>query len=529
MSDYNFLMETRLSPEHFQVINQISRAAGEQGLNLYLAGGAVRDLTYGQQTIRDLDFTVEGNPERIIRHLAAASGKGRDRATEVATPITIEHAEFSRRLNSAEVTFSNGVRAEISMSRSEFYPGGGRAPQVAPASIFEDLRRRDFSVNAMAVSLHPNSRGLLLDPTNGAADIEKRELRTLHSRSLSEAPARIYRLLRLSQRLGFKPDERTQMQLDAALENRLWTRLDPDQQGSELRAILFEEDPARILKALSDKGLLAGLDKKLSPRKIPYEQFKKIRNAMRFVPGADPFFLNFNALAAKLGGGQRVRLAKKIIGDRKSVKTALGMERAAKKLARLLGSARASLPSRAYAFLVDQPRTLLLYLMANSPRPKVHNRIKNFLEKVPFLRATFPRAELLALGAKPGPKLEKIFERLFFGQLDGKIKTHQQLIKQFRELAGIPEPKPVKLPPEKPKPIKATKPHPEEKHPAAKPVEKAHQPAPKHAPPAKPAAKRPVAKKPVARRPVAKKPVAIKRAAKKRTTRKAAKPKARRR
>jgi len=497
MSDYNFLMETRLAPEHFQVISQISRAAGEQGLNLYLVGGAVRDLTYGQQTIRDLDFTVEGNPERIIRHLAAGGTKRHDPAQGIAAPITVEHAEYSRRLNSAEVTFSNGVRAEISMSRSEFYPSPGRAPQVAPATIFEDLRRRDFSVNAMAVSLHPNSRGLLLDPTNGAADIEKRELRTLHNRSLSEAPARIYRLLRLNQRLGFKPDERTQMQLDAALENRLWLRLDPEQQGSELRALLYEEDPARILKILGDKGLLAGLDKKLVPRKIPFEQFKKIRNATRSVPGADPFFLNFNALVGKLGGGQRARLARKIIGDSKSIKTALGMERAAKKLARILGSARGSLPSRACAILKDEPRTLLLDLVANFPHPKVQNRIKNFLERVPLLRASFPRAELLSLGAKPGPKLEKILEHLFFEQLDGKIKAHSQLIKRFRELTGIPEPKPVKPPPEKAKPAKAVKPHPEEKHPKAKPAEQPVHPAPKPAPSKKPVA--PKAGKPKAR------------------------------
>jgi tRNA nucleotidyltransferase (CCA-adding enzyme) len=484
MSDYNFLMETRLKPEHFQVVSQISRAAGEQGLNLYLVGGAVRDLTCGQQTIHDLDFAVEGNPERVIRHLLAAGGQRTASASEASAPLRAEYIHYSRRLNAAEIVLSNGVRAEISMSRSEVYPKPGSQPAVAPAMIFEDLRRRDFSVNAMAVSLHPNSRGLLLDPTNGAADIEKRELRVLHSRSLSENPARIYRLLRLGLRLGFKPEERTKNYLGAALENRLWQRLDPEQQGSELRAILHEEDPGRILKLLAAQGLLGGLDKKLSPRKIPFEQFKKIRAVSHTVPDAEPFLLNFHTLAAKLGGGQRARLAKKIIADPKAIKIALGLERAGKKLARLLASARAATSSRAYKILVEQPPTLLLFVVAHFPQTKVQNRLKNFLQKAPALRDSIPRSELLALGAKPGPKFEKMIERLFLDQLDGKIKSHAQFIKEFRQLAGIPEPKPPKPAAEKPKAKPAREAAPAKLQKPSKPAKTA-KPSPKPAPKAK--------------------------------------------
>jgi tRNA nucleotidyltransferase (CCA-adding enzyme) len=456
MSDYNFLMETRLKPEHFRVVSQISRAAGEQGMNLYLVGGAVRDLTYGQQTIHDLDFTVEGNPEKVIRYFPGSGSRPGPAAGGSHAPLQAEVAQFSRRLSSAQVVFSNGVRAEISMSRGEVYSRPGRPPEIHPATIFEDLRRRDFSVNAMAVSLHPNSRGLLLDPTNGAADIEKHELRVLHSRGLSEDPSRIYRLLRLGLRLGFKPEERTAHHLASALENRLWTRLDPEQQGSELRAILHEEDPGRILKQLAAQGLLAGLDRKLSPRKIAFDQFKKIQSVSQSVPGSDPFLVNFHSLVAKLGGGQRARLARKIIAEPKAVKTALRLEGAAKKLARLLGSARAGSPSKAYVILAGQPPTLLLFVLVHHPKAKVQNRVKHFLQKAPVVLTSVPRNEFLSLGAKPGPKFEKIVEQLFFDQLDGKIRSHPQLIKEFRRLAGIPEPKPSKPAPARAKHPKET-------------------------------------------------------------------------
>src|SRR5208283_1116668 len=115
MSDYNFLMESRLSPEQFAVLTLISRLAAEQGLNLYLVGGAVRDLTYGQQVVRDLDFAVEGPPHRILRALPGAdstkSGRGAHGPADEA-PLALEYQKLDEHLSSSELLFSSGVRAE---------------------------------------------------------------------------------------------------------------------------------------------------------------------------------------------------------------------------------------------------------------------------------------------------------------------------------------------------------------------------------------------------------------------------------
>jgi tRNA nucleotidyltransferase (CCA-adding enzyme) len=459
MSDYNFLMESRLSPEQFQVLSHVSRAAVEQGLNIYLVGGAVRDLTHGQQTVHDLDFVTEGNPQRILRRLealehlesrtAGSPAGGGERA-----PLKIETLDLNNRTHSAEIQFSNGIRMELAMSRIEVYEKPGRPPEIVPAMIFDDLKRRDLSVNAMAVSLHPNSRGLLLDPTNGAADIEKRELRVMHGRSFSEDPSRIYRLLRLGLRLGFKPEERTRGYLETALQNRLWERMEPAEQGRELRAILQEENPGRVFKMLAERGLLGGLDKKLLPRKIPMDRFAKIRAVYQTAPGADPFLLNFQCLVEKLPAPQKARLAKKILGHGKTIQNALGMERAARKLAQAVASSKNALPSRVYKLLAPQPQNLLMYILAYFPQTKTQNRVKSFLHKFPLVRARLPRAELQGIGMKPGPKFEKIIEQVFLDQLDGKFKTQQQVIKQLRLLSGIKEPPP----PPPPKPIKPPKP-----------------------------------------------------------------------
>jgi len=292
----------------------------------------------------------------------------------------------------------------------------------------------------MAISLHPNSRGLLLDPTNGAADIERRELRILHPRSFSEDPLRIYRFLRLAQRLDFTPEERTKNYFETALQNRVWERLDAEQQGRELRAILQEENPARILKVLAERKLLGGLDRRLASARITYERFSRSRAAAQTVPGADCYLVNFLCLVEKLSSGEKLRMAKKVLTIGKVIKEALNMERDAKKLAKLLVSSKAALPRQVYLLLAGESRHLLLFLLVYYPQAKVQARVKNFLTKYLPLRARLPRAELQALGFKPGAKFDQIIESVFVDQVDGKIKTPQQLTKALRERAGIKEP-----------------------------------------------------------------------------------------
>jgi len=458
MTDYNFLMESRLSPEQYQVVLALSRLAAQEGMNLYLAGEAVRDLTLGRPLIRTLEFVVEGSPKRILRHLpVAGSGKvtsGSRTPSSDLKPLQVEQLRYDKHFEAATIRFCNGVQAEVAMCRQESYTKPGYRPEISPASIFDDLKRRDFSVNAMAISLHPNSRGLLLDPTNGAADIEKRELRILRPRGFVEDPIRVYRLLRLRLQLDFKAEERTKALFDAALESRAWERISPRQQGSELRAILEPDDPGRVLKSLSELGLLAGLDSQLAGARIPFERFAKVRSVVRSIPGADPLLLNFHALVEKLGRNQQLRLAKKILVELKTVRMAIGMPAEARRLARVLASPKVARPSQIYLLLADKPRPLLLYLLVYCLQKKVQTRVRSFLLKYLPLRARLPRAELHALGLKPGPEFDKILDRVFFDQLDGKIKTRQQLLKQLRTLARFTE-SPPKLPARRPTKIRA--------------------------------------------------------------------------
>src|SRR5205807_1704492 len=141
------------------------------------------------------------------------------------------------------------VRAEISMARTETYEKVGRPPAIAPASIQEDLRRRDFTVNAMALSLNEGSRGLLLDPFNGVADIEAKLLRILHNYSFVEDPSRLIRATRFAARFQWPLEEKTQQRFDAAKENKYIEHISRSAIGHEIAQLAHEDDPRNVIRA----------------------------------------------------------------------------------------------------------------------------------------------------------------------------------------------------------------------------------------------------------------------------------------
>src|SRR5262249_40375175 len=165
-------------------------------------GGTIRDIITGFP-IRDIDITVQGNPIKLQKDLEKAG-------------VLISAAD--EELKVLYVVLPGNVRAEINMARSETYDKPGKPPEVKPSTISDDLRRRDFTVNAMGLSLNPGSRGLLLDPFNGSADIELKLIRILHNYAFLEEPSRLIRATRFTSRFHWQLEERTQARYNAAKE-----------------------------------------------------------------------------------------------------------------------------------------------------------------------------------------------------------------------------------------------------------------------------------------------------------------------
>src|ERR1700746_1726147 len=251
MPDYMFLLESRLSPEQRGTMLRVQELAAVMGFNVYLTGGTVRDLITGAN-LRDLDFTVEGNPSKMARELEKGGAK-----------VLSEDEKFRH----VELLFAGDVEGSISAARDEHYVRPGTRPELCWSTIMEDLRRRDFSLNAIAISLNPASRGLLLDPTNGLSDIERGEVRALTIHSFTNQPVRLLRVLRFSARMGFKLEQRTQEWLKLAMERDLHHSITPEDAGDELRALAKEEQPTGTLKSWEEHKLLEVVHPLLAEKK----------------------------------------------------------------------------------------------------------------------------------------------------------------------------------------------------------------------------------------------------------------------
>src|SRR5258706_15502 len=242
MPDYMFLLESRLTPEQRAAMLRVQELAAVLGFNVYLTGGTVRDLITGAN-LRDLDFTVEGNSSKMARELEKGGAK-----------VLSE----DEKLRHVELLFAGDVEGSISAARDEHYVRPGTRPEIRWSTIMEDLRRRDFSLNAIAISLNPASRGLLLDPTNGLSDIERAEVRALTIHSFTNQPVRLLRVLRYAARMGFKLEQRTQEWLQLAIERNLQHTIEQEDAGEELRALAKGEQTSDTTKSWVEHQMLEG-------------------------------------------------------------------------------------------------------------------------------------------------------------------------------------------------------------------------------------------------------------------------------
>jgi tRNA nucleotidyltransferase/poly(A) polymerase len=478
-----FLLESRLSPEQRAVMLRVQELSAALGFNVYLTGGTVRDLVTGA-SLRDLDFTVEGNPSKIAHELEKGGAK-----------ILSEDEKFRH----VEVLFGGDCEGSISAARDDHYVRPGTRPEIRWSTIMEDLRRRDFSLNAIAISLNPASRGLLLDPTNGLSDIERAEVRALTIHSFTNQPVRLLRVLRYAARMGFKIEQRTQEWFDLAIERNLQETITPEDAGEELRAVAREERPTVVLKEWEEHDLLEAVNPLLAKKHPAYDAINRLMKVREdlFTAGfrprlAAPMLL---AVLGKLKDRELANVLSKAGFRSAESEAALGFEEEALDAQKELVGRKMKAPVDAFHFIEKLPLDQIAYLMAESNKSAALSKIRAFLNKWRPVRNALPvvSTELEALGMPRGTKFDQIVEQVFAMQLTGRGKTKEEREKILRKFSGIKEPPKKK---EKKPPKGTDKAHAaaamgdaaHKKHAAAK-IEAKHAAKGKPAP-AKPAAKR---------------------------------------
>jgi tRNA nucleotidyltransferase (CCA-adding enzyme) len=430
MADYIYTLETRLSPDQQKAVSAVTEAAKAAEMNVYLTGGAVRDIITGFP-IRDLDFTVQGNALKLEKDL-------------VRSGAILGASDDSTR--TLLVTFPGGVRAEIGMARSETYEKTGKPPQIAPATIIEDLRRRDFTVNAMALSLNEGSRGLLMDPFNGAADIEAKLIRVLHNYAFLEDPSRMIRATRFSTRFHWPLEERTQARYDAGKENGYIEYIRNGSIGYEIEQLAYEDDALGVLKAYEKEGWLKVLYSRWTVAKVDAAglgavmKTRQQMNELGYTPDVAPAVLYF--LTARLGD-KEVSDLRRAIPRKDLVEAWKDIEDNARDLAKRLMGKEAATPSRTWQLLSSARREMVLFLAVTAKQQTVTQKIKNFFTKWRQVQQKLPLPEMTELHITPQlPEYAKIANDVFLLLLDGKLRSRTETLKYLKPLAPPPPPPP---------------------------------------------------------------------------------------
>jgi tRNA nucleotidyltransferase/poly(A) polymerase len=430
MADYIYTMELRLTPDQLKGVTLIQEVARAAGMNLYLTGGAIRDIISGF-TIRDLDFTVQGNPLKLQKDLEKAG----------ARIAAVE--EDARTLY---ISLPGNARAEISMARTERYEKTGKPPIVTPTTIHEDLRRRDFTINAMALSLNEGSRGLLLDPFNGVADLEAKLIRILHNYSFLEDPSRLIRATRFAARFHWPLEERTQARYDAAKEGKYIDHILRSSIGHEIAALAHEDDPLHVVKTLEKEGWLEVLHDHWTTAKVDTSgltQLMKTRQQMvdlGYTPDAGPAVMYF--LTARFSD-KEVSDLQKMIPRKDLVEAWRDIEDHAKELAKRLMGKEAATPSRTWNLLSEARPEMVLFLAVTAKQQSVEQKIKNYLTKWRQVQQRIPLPEMTELLITPQlPEYPKIARDVFMLLLDGRLRSRTETLKFLKPFAPPPPPPP---------------------------------------------------------------------------------------
>jgi tRNA nucleotidyltransferase (CCA-adding enzyme) len=376
----------------------------------YLVGGAVRDLLRGADHV-DLDIAVEGDAGSVAR--AVEEGLG---------GVAREHQRFgTATVRAGELAF------DLATTRTETYDEPGALPRVAAATLVDDLRRRDFSVNAMAVALRGDDLGHLYDPCGGLADLQAGSIRVLHAGSFLDDPTRLLRAVRYETRLGFRMDEDTERAARAALAEGAMSTVSGARVRDELMDLLAEPDVPTGVERMRDLGL----DRALHPALDPDPELVASASLGAAAIGADRALAALAALCA----GAPEELDLWVAGLQLEARDRDAVSRATRVAPRLTAELRERerTPSELRALLGGEPpEALALTLALGAPSEP----ILRWVTELSRVGLEIGGADLLAAGVPEGPAIGRSLEETLRRKLDGLVAGREAELRTALEIAG---------------------------------------------------------------------------------------------
>jgi tRNA nucleotidyltransferase (CCA-adding enzyme) len=402
----------QLPDELVAFLHLAGETAARMKQDLYLVGGVVRDLLLNRTNL-DLDLVAEGDAIKLAEELA-----------KLRNGRVIAHSRF----NTAKIRWDKWS-VDIACARSEGYEKPGALPAVQPCDIRNDLIRRDFTINAMAICLVPPDYGGLIDLYKGQEDLEKELIRVLHDNSFQDDATRIWRAVRYEQRLEFQIEPHTLelLRRDIAFLDTI----SGDRIRHELELCLEEERPEKALLRATELGLLSRMCSSLEAGDWLARRFARARGMLQ--PYSPPRELYLAFLVYRLSREALESLDSYLNFPRTTSEVLLDTLKLKDELPGL-ATPQVSL-SRIYHSLHPYSQTAILANLLATDSVLIKQRIEQYLNQLRHVQTALTGEDLIQLGISPGRRIKEMLEVILEARMDGKVTSREQELELVKKIS----------------------------------------------------------------------------------------------
>jgi tRNA nucleotidyltransferase (CCA-adding enzyme) len=409
-------VERLCPPSWVAYFREIGEIAEARGWRAYLVGGTVRDIVM-DQVPQDIDIVVEGPAILLAQTWAERHGARVHPYEQFGTAVVI---------------FPDGLRIDFATARTETYDYPGAPPRVEVGTLLrQDLYRRDFTINAMALALNPAERGQLIDPFGGLRDVHDGLIRVLHSVSFFEDPARLLRAVRFAARYGFRLSPETQHLFEKARDAGVLERLPGPRKGLELRYLLSEPAILEVFRQMTEARLWSHLHPRWNWRVTDLEEVRRAAEVFdwwRVTVGTEPpDAWTFWALVAlqRLPHEDRPAVIRAFQWPQEVHRLVVEGRDLLRQFQQWYHRHPEATPGEVARHWREWPVELVLFLMAISDEP-LRGYARRYLTEWRTLRPLLTGDDLRRMGFEPGPVFREILEGLWVAQVDGRVRDPEE-------------------------------------------------------------------------------------------------------
>lgn len=399
-----------------QVLKYIEEISKKRKEKAYLVGGIVRDMILNIKNL-DIDIVVEGN--------------GMEFAKELGDLLKAKKVVIHEKFKTGVVILENDFKIDIATSRIEYYEYPTSLPTVEEGNIKQDLYRRDFTMNAMAVEIDYSNFGKLIDYFKGYEDLQNKKIRVLHSLSFVEDPTRIIRGIRFAVRYGFEIEKDTEKYIIDAVENNFLEKLTWKRVKEEFKIILSEKNSKRAVYKLFEYGVLKAINKNI---KFTEKLKRDIENIDKYYDviekmNIEKWLIYFLILLEELTSDELEKVFKKFVFSEKFIqKYTFGKIKREEMSRELLKS---NLNSEIYKILKDISNEIILLMLITEDNIKIIENIKKYITIIKNQENIIRGKDLQEIGYKKGPIFKQMLDYAYCIQLDENIKNKNEILQKI--------------------------------------------------------------------------------------------------